>query len=148
MDHGRILRTVLGVTAGYLVVLGVWLGWVVQHTPPGTLPYQIVALVGVFGTCVGIGMMLAGRPSKADRRLWRDGLEGWATVHGVHPLRRTDHHTELTELDLELTIPGAESYRGTIVFDVTPADKPRLAVGETISIRVDPANRDRIIVVL
>ncbi|QIS06678.1 hypothetical protein F5X71_34140 [Nocardia brasiliensis] len=148
MDHGRILRTVLGVTAGYLLLLGLWLGWLVQHTPPGTLPYQIVALVGLFGTCLGIGMMLAARPSKADRRLWRHGLEGWATVHGVHPLRLTDHHSELTELDLELTVPGSQTYRGTIVFDVTPADKPKLAVGETISIRVDPANRDRIIVVL
>ncbi|MFG1790317.1 hypothetical protein [Nocardia sp. NPDC049149] len=148
MDHGRILRTVLGVTAGYLVVLGLWLGWLLPHTPPGTVPYQIAALVGLFGSCVGIGMMLAARPAKADRRLWREGLEGWATVQGVHPLERTDHHTELTELDLELTVPGSESYRGTIVFDVTPADKPRLAVGETISIRVDPTNRDRIIVVL
>jgi hypothetical protein len=93
-------------------------------------------------------MLLAVRPSRADRQLWRDGLEGWARIEGAHPLRPTDHHTELTELDLELTVPGSESYRGTIVFDVTPADKSRLAVGETISIRVDPANRDRIILVL
>ncbi|WP_327110702.1 hypothetical protein OHB12_23330 [Nocardia sp. NBC_01730] len=148
MDHGRILRTVLGVTAVYLVLLAFWLGWVVHRTPPGTVPYQIVALVGMFGSCVGIGMMLAARPSKEDRQLWRHGLEGWATVERVHPLELTDHHTELTELDLELTVPGSESYRGTVVFDVAPADKPRLVVGETISIRVDPVNRDRIILVL
>lgn len=148
MDHARILRTVLGVTAGYLVLLGLWLGWVLPHTPPGTAPYQIIALVGLFGSCCGIGMLLAARPSRADRQLWRHGLEGWATIEGAHTLQRTDHHTELTEFDLELVVPGSESYRGTIVFDVTPADKPRLAVGETISIRVDPANRDRIILVL
>ncbi|MFQ6328333.1 hypothetical protein ACLMAL_19610 [Nocardia sp. CWNU-33] len=148
MDHARIFRTVLGVTAGYLILLGLWLGWLLPHTPPGTEPYQIIALVGLFGSCVGIGMMLAVRPSRADRRLWRHGLEGWATIEGAHALRPTDHHTELTEFDLELTVPGSESYRGTIVFDVTPADKPRLTVGETISIRVDPQNRDRIILVL
>ncbi|MEU7766816.1 DUF3592 domain-containing protein [Nocardia sp. NPDC049190] len=148
MDHARILRTVLGVTAGYLVLLALWLGWVVDRTPPGTAPYQVVALVGLFGSCIGIGMILAGRPSKADRRLCRHGLEGWATVEGVHPLQRTDHHSELTELDLALTVPGSESYRGTVIFDVTPADTARLAVGETISIRVDPANRDRIILML
>ncbi|WP_040784510.1 hypothetical protein [Nocardia pneumoniae] len=148
MDHERILRTVLGVTAGYLVLLALWLGWVVHRTPPGTVPFQIVALVGLFGSCAGIGMILAARPSKADRKLWRHGVEGWATVEGVHPLERTDHSTELTELDLELTVPGSESYRGTIVFDVTPADKSRFAVGEVLSIRVDPANRDRIILVL
>ncbi|MET7770823.1 DUF3592 domain-containing protein [Nocardia sp. NPDC005366] len=148
MDHARILRTVLGVTAGYLILLGLWLGWLVQHTPPGTIPYQIVALVGLFGSCVGLGMLIAARPSKADRKLFRHGVEGWATIERVHPLQPTDHHSELTELDLELVVPGSESYRGSVVFDVMPADKPKLAVGETISIRVDPANRDRIILVL
>ncbi|WP_280382065.1 hypothetical protein [Nocardia wallacei] len=148
MNHVRILRIVLGATAGYLVVLAVWLGWIVHHTPPGTVPYQIVALVGLFGSCLGLGMVLAQRPSRADRRLLRHGLEGWATIEGVHPLERTDHHTELTELDLELNVPGSETYRGTIVFDVTPVDQPRIHVGETISIRVDPADRDRIILCL
>ncbi|TQM29956.1 DUF4175 domain-containing protein [Nocardia bhagyanarayanae] len=148
MDHARILRTVLGVTAVYLVVLCFWLGWLVHRTPPGTVPFQVVALVGLFGSCVGIGMLLAARPSRADRRLWRHGLEGWATIEGVHPLERTDHYSELTELDLELTVPGSETYHGSVVFDVMPADKPKLALGETISIRVDPTNRDRIILVL
>ncbi|MCM6777313.1 hypothetical protein NDR87_27885 [Nocardia sp. CDC159] len=148
MDHARILRTVLGVTVGYLMILGLWLGWVVHRTPPGTLPYQLVALVGLFGSCVGLGMLLAQRPSRADRRLLRHGLEGWATIEAVHPLAPTDHHTELAQLDLRLTVPGAEPYRGTIVYDVAPIDKPRITVGETISIRVDPADRDRIILCL
>ncbi len=146
--HSRIFRTVLGVTVGYMIVLGFWLGWVVRHTPSGTLPYQMVALVGMFGSCVGLGMVLAQRPSRADRRLLRHGLEGWAVIEGVHPLERTDHFTELTELDLELNIPGSETYRGTIVFDVAPIDRPRITVGETISIRVDPADRDRIMLCL
>ncbi|MBF5001273.1 hypothetical protein IRT45_29510 [Nocardia sp. BSTN01] len=148
MDHVRILRTVLGVTVGYVIVLGLWLGWVHQHTPPGTEPYQIMALVGAFGSCVGIGMLLAQRPTRSDRRLLRHGLEGWATIERVHPLQYTDHHTELTELDLELTVPGSETYRGTVVFDVAPIDRPRMHVGETISIRVDPADRDRIMLCL
>jgi hypothetical protein len=148
MDHARILRTVLGVTAGYLMVLGLWLGWVIRHTPPGTGLYQVVALVGAFGSCVGLAMVLAQRPSRADRRLLRRGLEGWATIAAVHPLERTDHHTELTELDLELTVPGSETYRGTIIFEVAPIDRPRITVGETISIRVDPADRDRIVLCL
>ncbi|MBF6329052.1 hypothetical protein [Nocardia transvalensis] len=146
MDHARILRTVLGVTVGYLILLGLWLGWVLERTPPGTLPYQVVALVGMFGSCVGLGMLLAQRPSRADRRLLRHGLEGWATIEAVHPLERTDHYTELTELDLELTVPGTEPYHGRIVFDVAPVDRSKIAVGEKLSIRVDPMDRDRIIV--
>ncbi|MEU8901569.1 hypothetical protein [Nocardia sp. NPDC048505] len=148
MDHARVLRTVLGVTAGYLILLGLWLGWLIHHMPAGTVPYQIVAMVGLFGSAVGLGMLLSTRPSRADRRLWRHGLEGWATVKGRRPLGRTDHHSELTQLDLELTIPGAETYSGSITFDLTPGDSPKLAVGETVSIRVDPGNRDRIILVL
>ncbi|MBB5914132.1 hypothetical protein BJY24_002999 [Nocardia transvalensis] len=148
MDRTRVLRTVLGVTAGYLIVLGFWLGWLVHRTPPGTIPYQIVALVGMFGSAVGLGLVFAQRPARSDRRLLRHGLEGWATIEGVHPLQRTDHYTELTELDLELTVPGSETYRGTVVFDVTPRDEPKIHVGETISIRVDPTDRDRIILCL
>ncbi|MBF6175472.1 hypothetical protein [Nocardia blacklockiae] len=148
MDHARMLRTVLGVTAGYLVVLGVWLGWVVHHTPPGTVPFQIVALVGVFGSGIGLGMLFAQQPSRADRRLLRHGLEGWAVIEGVHPVRRTDHHTELTELNLELNVPGSETYRGTVLYDVAPIDEPRIRVGGTIPIRVDPADRDHIILCL
>ncbi|WP_067884364.1 hypothetical protein [Nocardia vaccinii] len=148
MNHARILRTVLGVTVGYLVLLSVWLGWIVQHTQPGTVVLQMVALVGLFGSCVGLGMLYAQRPSHSDRKLLRHGLEGWAVIEAVHPLAHTDHHTELTELDLELNVPGSETYRGTIVFDVAPIDRPRIAVGETISIRVDPADRDRIILCL
>ncbi|MEV0249467.1 hypothetical protein AB0H76_22900 [Nocardia sp. NPDC050712] len=148
MDHARILRTVLGVVAGYLILLGLWLGWLVHHMPPGTVPYQIVGMVGLFGSAVGLAMLLATRPSRADRRLWQHGLEGWATIRGRHALHRTDRHTELTQLDLELTIPGAETYSGSITFDVQPADSAKLEVGATVSIRVDPANRDRIILVL
>lgn len=148
MDHTRILRTVLGVTAVYLVILALWLGWLVHHTPPGTIPYQIVALVGLFGSGVGVGMLLASRPSRADRWLQRHGLEGWATIEGVHSLGRTDHYSELTELDLELTVPGSETYRGSIVFDVMPVDREVFTVGGVVPIRVDPENRDRIIVCL
>ncbi|WP_024801738.1 DUF3592 domain-containing protein [Nocardia sp. BMG51109] len=148
MNHARILRIVLGITAGYMIALGIWLGWVVDHTPAGTVPYQIMALVGVFGSGIGLGMIFAQRPPHSDRRLLRHGLEGWATIEAVHPLRRTDHHTELTRLDLQLTVPGSETYRGTIVFDITPRDESKINVGETVSIRVDPADRNRIILCL
>lgn len=148
MDHARVLRTVLGVTAAYSIVLVVWLGWLIHLTPPGTAPMQICMLVGLFGSFLGIGMLLAQRPPRADRRLLRHGLEGWATIEGVHPLLPTDHHTELTELDLELVVPGSETYHGSIVYDVQPVDRPKIGVGETISIRVDPRNRDRIILCL
>ncbi|MEV6770567.1 hypothetical protein AB0N05_18285 [Nocardia sp. NPDC051030] len=148
MNHARILHTVLGVTAAYLIALGVWLGWLMPLTPPGTVPIQVLTLVGLFGSFLGIGMLLAQRPTRSDRRLLRHGLEGWANIEAVHPLRPTDHYTELTELDLELVVPGSETYYGSVVFDVEPVVKPRIAVGGCLSIRVDPRNRDRIMLCL
>ena len=144
VDHKRIFRTVSGMTAVYLVIFALWITWLEPHTPPGTLPYQLLALLGVFGSMLGIGMMLAGRPSKEDRKLYRNGLEGWALIEDAHTVRHTDHNSEVTELELALTVPGSEPYSGRIVFDVMPIDRRRLAVGETVSVRVDPRNRDRI----
>ncbi len=145
MSHERILRTVLGVTAGYVILLALWAGWLVQHTPPGTVQYQVAGLIGLYGSLVGIGMMVANRPTRSERRLRKHGLEGWARIEDARPLRRTDHHTELTELELRLTVPGSESYSGRVILDVAPIDKSRFAIGETVTVRVDPQNRDRII---
>lgn len=144
MNHQRIFRTVVGVVAGYAVIVALWVAWIEPHTPPGTLQYQFLALLGLLGTGLGLGMMWASRPTKADRKLLRNGLEGWARIADAHPLGHTDHNSELTELDLQLTVPGSESYSGRIVFDVTPIDRKKLAVGETVAVRVDPRDRDRI----
>ncbi|MGW5920058.1 hypothetical protein ACWFPY_13755 [Nocardia fluminea] len=148
MDHARIFRALIGVVAGYLIALAVWLGWLAPHAPPGTAPYQVLIMVGLFGSACGIAMTWASMPTRADRQLRKHGLEGWARIDGVHPLSRTDHASELTEFDVELTVPGAESYHGTIVVDVMPVHKARMVVGETVPIRVDPSDRDRIILVL
>ena len=145
MNHERIVRTVLGIAAGYVVLLAVWSSWLVAHTPPDTVPFQVVGLVGLFFFLIGIGMMLANMPSRENRRIRKRGLEGWARIEGAHLVALTDHASELTELDLVLTVPGSDSYSGRLVFDVSPIDKSRFAVGETISIRVDPHNRDRIV---
>lgn len=148
MDHARMFRTVLGVTAVYLITLCAWLAWLLPLTPAGTVPVQMTMLVGLYGSFLGLGMLLAQRPTRSDRKLRRHGLEGWANIEAVHPLQRTDHCTEITELDLELVVPGSETYYGRIVFDVEPVARPKIAVGRTLSIRVDPRNRDRIIVCL
>ncbi|MGW5435484.1 hypothetical protein [Nocardia asteroides] len=146
MEHTRILQALACVVAMYLVALAVWLGWLAPHTPPGTMPYQVLIMVGLFGSAAGIAMAVASMPTRAERRLRRHGLEGWARIDGVRPLSRTDHSSELTEFDVELTVPGADTYHGKIVVDVMPVDKPRMIIGQVIPIRVDPTNRDRIMI--
>lgn len=144
MNHPRIVRTVCFVTVGYVVVLAIWLGWLVGHTPPGTVPYQVMGLLAAFGVALGVGMMLADRPTRSDRRLERHGLEGWARIEEATPLEHTVDNGELTQLDLRLTVPGSSSYSGRVVYEVRREDAPKFVAGETVSVRVDPRNRDRI----
>jgi hypothetical protein len=89
-------------------------------------------------------MMAAERPSRADRLLERHGLEGWARIEHATPLSRTPDNGELTELDLRLTVPGSESYAGRVVYEVRRENATRFVPGETITILVDPKDRDHI----
>ncbi|MBL1072906.1 hypothetical protein JK358_00690 [Nocardia sp. 2] len=148
MNHARTAHTVLGVIIAYVIALCLWVLLIVPHTPPGTIPLQLIVLVGLFGSFMGIGLMLGQGPTLSDRRLLRYGREGWANIEAVHPLHRTDHCTELTEIDLELVVPGSETFHGSIRFEVEPMQRQKFAVGQTLSIRVDPHNRDRIILCL
>lgn len=146
MNHPRIVRTVCFITVSYLIVLSAWLGWLIEHTPEGTIPYQIGGLLAAYGSALGLGMMWADRPTRSDRKLAKHGIEGWAKIRRVQPLRRTVDNGQLTELDLALTVPGSESYTGTVVYEVAREHRERFVPGETISIRVDPHNRDRILI--
>lgn len=144
MNHQRIVAAVCFITAGYVLVLALWLGWLIHHTPPGTVPYQVIGVLAGYGSALGIGMMLAARPSRSDRTLERHGLEGWARIEHARPLGHTVDNGELTELDLSLTVPGSASYSGRVIYEVQREDIARFVVGETVSVRVDPRNRDRI----
>ncbi len=146
MNHPRIVRTVCFISVGYVIVLSIWLGWLIEHTPEATIPYQIGGLLAAYGSVLGLGMMWADRPTRAERKLAKHGIEGWATIRDAQPIRRTVDNGELTELDLALTVPGSESYSGRVLYEVLPENRSRFIVGETISIRVDPRNRDRILI--
>ncbi|MGW0042974.1 hypothetical protein [Rhodococcus sp. NPDC003348] len=145
MFHERIARVVLAVTAGYLVILGFWLGWLLPHTPPATIPFQLCGLLAAYGSALGLGMIWADRPPRADRRIERRGLEGWATIDRSRFLAVTPRHGHLTSLHLQLTVPGEQSYSGSIVYEVPEGMDKRFAPGKVVSIRVDPRDRDRIV---
>ncbi|MDV8024320.1 hypothetical protein [Rhodococcus sp. IEGM 1330] len=140
MNNARIVRAVVVVTIVYAVVLAIWIGWVNKRTPPGTLPYQLAALVAGFGAALGLAMMIAGRPTREQKELIEHGVEGWATVDAI---RRIDDDT--AELDLEFTVPGSSSYFGKIVYDIPDADTSRFEPGTVIAVRVDPAHRERVL---
>ncbi|OZE27548.1 hypothetical protein CH262_06035 [Rhodococcus sp. 05-2255-1e] len=140
MNDSRIVRAVVAVAIGYSIVLAVWIGWLVDKTPPDTLPYQLAALVAGFGAALGLAMMIAGRPTREQKELIEHGVEGWATVDAI---RRIDDDT--AELDLEFTVPGSSSYFGKIVYGIPRADTAHFEPGTVIAVRVDPAHRERVL---
>lgn len=140
MNHKRTVRAVVAVTLVYSIVLALWITMVVGRTPPGTLPYQVGGLVAGFGAALGLAMLVAGRATKEQRRLMRHGVEGWATVG---TLTRLDART--AELELEFTVPGSGVYYGTIVWNLTEDEAERYEPGSILAVRVDPAHRDRVL---
>jgi len=145
MNHQRVARAVAVVTGGYVLVLALWLTYFVGGSPEGTIGFQVIFLVCAYGSALGLAMIAAGRPPRRDRRLLRRGLEGWATIRSATPIAHTVDNGEITELDLDLTVPGSESYRGRVVYEVTPEFADAFEPGRVITIRVDPKNRDRIV---
>lgn len=146
MRHRRIMGAVAFTTVGYVILLAVWLNLFLPVSAEGTEGFQVVFLVCLYGCALGLSMMLAGRRSSVDRRIERDGLEGWATIRAATPLGTTVGHAQVTELDLELTVPGSGSYSGRVVYEVERRDLPRFAPGEVVTVFVDPDDRHRIMI--
>ncbi|MGC0365688.1 hypothetical protein ABH922_003672 [Rhodococcus sp. 27YEA15] len=117
MKHHRVVPAVCFISVGYLIVLAIWLGLLIDRTPLGTVPYQIGGLLAAFGSTLGFGMAWANRQSRAERALEKHGLEGWAKIDSVTRMHRTPDG-ELTTLALHLTVPGSPSYSGRIEYEI------------------------------
>ena len=142
--HRRIVCTVAFVTTAYLIVFSLWLNLFLPKSEPGTVGFQIMFLVCLYGTVLGLAMVFSDRSSKVQRRIERDGFEGWATVRSAKPVRVT-RGGQLTELDLDLTVPGSEPYHGKVFYEVSRKHLPRYTPGQVVTIFVDPDDRDRIL---
>ncbi|WP_024795758.1 hypothetical protein [Tomitella biformata] len=144
MDHKRAIRGVIAVTALFFVALAIWVTFLAPHAPEGTLPYEIAILVFGYGFLLGLALLWAQRASRADRKLYKHGYEGWATITSVRTIPDPDAAGERAELELKLTVPGSESYAGKLVRTMNRHERTVLVVGATVPIRVDPHNRDHI----
>lgn len=140
MNHEKILRAVVGVTAGYVIVLIVWATWFRPSAPPGTLPYQLAALIAGFASALGLAMLFANRRNAEERRLSKNGVEGWATIESVRRLDDTS-----SELQLHFTVPGSTSFAGRIVYAIPPDEVSRFEAGAVVPIVVDPSDHHRVL---
>ncbi len=146
MDHARALRAILAVTALFLAALVVWAVVVRPLSPPGTVPVEVVMLVAGYAFLLGLGLLWAQRGSRADRRLLRRGYEGWATILSVRPLQNPQRTGALSEIRLRVVVPGALPYAGTLVRPLGPRERTVFRPGETLPVRVDPRDRDHVLV--
>ncbi len=141
MSRARSVRAVAIATALFVAAFIAWV--TVLHTiaPRGTLAAQIVILLGGYVFLLAIGLMWAHRRP----RLARHGYEGWATILAVHPLQPRELTGELTDIKLRLVVPGAVPYAGHIVRMLAPHERALFLPGETFPIRVDPRDRDHVL---
>lgn len=144
MNHKRALPAVIAVTVAFFVALLLWLTFLKPNAPEGTLPYEVAILVSGYGFLLGLALLWSQRASRADRKLYKRGYEGWATITSVRPIARPTVTGELNELELRLTVPGSGTYEGRLVRPLDPYEKRVFIPGATIPIRVDPRNRDHI----
>ena len=144
MNHKRALPAVLAVTLVFFLALIIWIKFIAPHAPEGTLPYQMVIVVFGYGFILGLALLWSQRPSRADRKLYKRGHEGWAVITSVNAVDGPAVIGELTELGLRLTVPGTGTYEGRLVRPLDRYEKRVLVPGATIPIRVDPRNRDHI----
>lgn len=140
MDHKRVLGAVVAVTAAVFI----WVALIATRPPGGDMPYEVAVLVFGYGFLLGIALLSGQRGSRADRRLYARGHEGWAVITSVRHLADTNTTSDLSELQLKLTVPGSECYSGRLVRALDPYERHVLVPGATVPIRVDPRNRDRI----
>lgn len=146
MNHTRIYHTVLVITAIYVAVLLFWITRVVPNTPDDAVGWQMGGLLAAYAAALGAGMMWAQRPTRRDRHIINEGLEGWATIVRLNPVPGRHHFGSTPmQLTLDVTIPGMEPYSGTLTLEIAEDEEHLYAPGETIPVRVDPRDRDRIV---
>lgn len=146
VDNSRAVRAGLTATALFAAAIIVWATIVHQHLPEGTLVYELVVLVGSYGMILALGLRWAWRGCRADRRLQRHGYEGWATVTSVRALHTPQDTGEIAEIEMRFVVPGGAPYAGRLVRMLEPHERRIFTPGATLPIRVDPRNRDHVMV--
>jgi hypothetical protein len=73
-----------------------------------------------------------------DQRLLAEGVAGTARILGVRDTGGSLNHHPIAALDLEVTVPGHETFRATLTQPVPRMQAPMLAPGAVVAVRVDP----------
>ncbi len=134
--RGVLLRAPL-VGGACAVVVGVWLA-IGAAGGKNPLAWQIYAVVFVSVLAVAFALMRPTARTRQTREILAHGHEGWATIRTIREGGLTD-----LDLDLEVTIPGSDSYVSIVACDTSYRNK--YAEGQIISVIVAGDDRGKII---
>lgn len=81
----------------------------------------------------------------AKNELLGTGTPGKARVLGLTDTGMEVNNNRVVEVQVEVTVEGAETYTGVIKDAISPILMPQVQPGLTVPVRVDPADRDSII---
>lgn len=77
--------------------------------------------------------------------LLQSGVPGAAKVLGITDTGMEVNMNRVVDLQLEVTVEGAESYTTTTRAGVSPMLMPQIQPGNTVPVRVDGEDRDRVV---
>lgn len=80
-------------------------------------------------------------------RLLRDGIAGVATIVGIRENVTTTSLGRWHELELDVQLPGDDSYRATRRVALELSSAPHIALDAQVPVRVDPADYSKVLVV-
>lgn len=80
-------------------------------------------------------------------RLLRDGIAGVATIVGIRENVTTTSLGGWHELELDVQLPGHDSYRATRRVALELSSAPHIALDAQVPVRVDPADYSKVLVV-
>ena len=146
-SYGRYSRIWLIITGVILLAVGGGMALVL-----GTIPFAGGAMLGTGGilAIVGIGLivvgLVVGRRAAATDQLLTSGIPGQASITGLTQTGMYFNENPQVRMQLIVSLPGQQPYAAQHTEIVPLILLGRLSSGAPLSVRVDPADFNRIAV--
>ena len=116
-------------------------------TENNALVFLALALFVGTMTVVGIGAWKAAKVRQVrDERLRADGLPGRATVVSIDDRGGTINNDPIVHFELDVAVGATPPYRAQTSMRVSRLDIPRIQPGCELDVRVDPTDRDTVLI--
>lgn len=84
------------------------------------------------------------REMQEKSALLQTGVPGKGVVAGLTDTGMEVNMNRVVEIAMDVSADGAETYRTTVREGVSPMMMPQIQLGNTVPVRIDPEDRDRV----